>query len=160
VGLPRLRQAVVVASDLDATCARLERELAIASPFRDPGIVHFGLANAVYAVGDTFVEVVSPIQDGTAAGRQLSRVGGDCGYMCMFELADAPAVRQRIEDLGVRVVHDTTHDDIVDLHLHPRDVPGAIVALDITDPVGSWRWGGPRWEGDAWSLAASRACEG
>ena len=23
----------------------------------------------------------------------------------------------------------------------------SIVALDITNPVGSWRWGGPKWEG-------------
>jgi hypothetical protein len=54
-------------------------------------------------------------------------------------------VRRRLDNLGVRVVWDTTHDDIVDLHLHPKDVPGAIVALDVTTPPGSWRWGGPAW---------------
>jgi len=47
--------------------------------------------------------------------------------------------------VGARLVHDNSHPDIVDLHLHPKDVPGAIVALDITDPAGSWRWGGPAW---------------
>ena len=66
--------------------------------------------------------------------------------MCMFELADEQATRDRIAAAGVRVVHDTSRPDIVDIHLHPKDVPGAIVALDITDPVGGWRWGGPRWD--------------
>jgi hypothetical protein len=145
VALPRLRQAVVVARDLDAVAAGVEKALGVRSPYRDPGIAHFGLANAVYALGDTFVEVISPVESDTAAGRQLDRLGGDGGYMCMFELADVDAVRRRIAECGVRVVHDTTNDDIVDLHLHPRDVPGAIVALDVTDPVGSWRWAGPDW---------------
>ena len=69
--LPRLRQAVLAAVDLDKTCEQLETELGISAPFHDPGIIHFGLRNAVYAIGDTFLEVVSPVQDGTAAGRQI-----------------------------------------------------------------------------------------
>ena len=147
VTLPRLRQAVVAAVDLDATCRAIEAELGASDPFHDEGVGHFGLRNAVYTIGDTFLEVVSPVQDGTAAGRQIARAGGDCGYMCMFELADEAATRQRIEAANVRVVHDGVRPDIVDLHLHPKDVPGAIVALDICRPEGSWRWGGPAWEG-------------
>jgi hypothetical protein len=144
-----LRQAVVVAGDLAAAAAELEGALGVRAPFRDPGIAHFGLANAVYALGDTFVEVISPVEPGTAAGRQLDRLGGDGGYMCMFEVARVDAVRRRVADLGVRIVHDTVQDDIVDLHLHPKDVPGAIVALDVTNPVGSWRWAGPDWSSSA-----------
>ena len=145
MAVPRLRQAVVAAIDLDATAAALERHLGVHDPFRDKGVGHFGLRNAVYALGDTFIEIVSPVQDDTAAGRQIARAGGDCGYMCMFELADADATRRRVADAGARLVHDNSHPDIVDLHLHPKDVPGAIVALNIADPVGSWRWGGPPW---------------
>ena len=145
MALPRLRQAVVAAADLDATCAAIEQQLGGRAPFHDKGVGHFGLRNAVYALGDTFLEVVSPTQDGTAAGRQIARAGGDCGYMCMFELAEEQTTRSRVAEAGARLVHDNSHPDIVDLHLHPKDVPGAIVALDITDPVGSWRWGGPAW---------------
>jgi hypothetical protein len=137
----------VAARDLDATMAALEGALGVSAPFHDQGVGHFGLRNAVYTLGDTFVEIVSPTREGTAAGRQIDRNGGDCGYMCMFEVADEAATRDRIAAAGARIVNDTSHDDIVDLHLHPKDVPGAIVALDITDPVGSWRWGGPAWEG-------------
>ena len=146
MALPRLRQAVVAAVDLDATSAALEAHLGVEGPFHDEGVGHFGLANAVFTLGDTFIEVVSPTQPDTAAGRQIARAGGDCGYMCMFEVADEKATRSRVTAAGARLVHDNSHPDIVDLHLHPKDVPGAIVALDITDPVGSWRWGGPSWE--------------
>jgi hypothetical protein len=145
--LPRLRQVVLAAHDLDATTAQIETVLGVREPFRDPGVGHFGLANAVFAVGDTFLEVVSPTSPGTAAGRYLERRGGDSGYMVMFELDDEPAVRKVLDVLDIRVVHDMTYDDIVDLHLHPKDVPGAIVALHVTNPLGSWRWGGPAWEG-------------
>lgn len=143
--LPRLRQVVLAAADLDATSAAIEAALGATTPFHDAGVAHFGLHNAVYALGDTFLEVVSPLRDATAAGRYMQRRGGDCGYMAMFQVPDATVTRRRISDLGVRVVWDTTRDDIVDLHLHPKDVPGAIVALDIVDPPGSWRWGGPAW---------------
>lgn len=143
--LPRLRQAVLAARDLDATCTALREALDLGDPFHDVGVGHFGLQNAVYALGDCFVEVVSPTRPDTAAGRRLDRAGGDCGYMAMFEVADADAARRRLDALGVRVVWETVHDDIVDLHLHPKDVPGAIVSLDAVDPPGSWRWGGPAW---------------
>jgi hypothetical protein len=145
MALPRIRQVVVAAADLAGTTAVIEAELGLHDPFRDEGVGHFGLHNAVYSLGESFLEVVSPVRAGTAVGRHLDRCGGDAGYMVMFEVADAAATRRRLETLGVRVVWDTAHPDIVDLHLHPKDVGGALVALDITEPVGSWRWGGPGW---------------
>jgi len=147
--LPRVRQVVLAAADFDAVTDDLERELGVESPFHDEGVGHFGLRNAVYSLGDSFIEVVSPIRSDTAVGRHLDRCGGDSGYMVMFEVADAKATRARLERLGVRIVWDTTHPDIVDLHLHPKDVGGALVALDITCPVGSWRWGGEAWTANA-----------
>jgi hypothetical protein len=36
--------------------------------------------------------------------------------------------------------------DIAAMHLHPRDIGGAIVSLDQPVPPASWRWGGPGWE--------------
>src|ERR1700735_2390951 len=93
--LPRLRQAVVVAKDLESVVGTLRDELALADPFSDPGVEYFGLRNAVFALGDTFLEVVSPVTEGTAAGRLLDRRGGDCGYMVMVQVTDLPAARER-----------------------------------------------------------------
>jgi hypothetical protein len=39
--------------------------------------------------------------------------------------------------------------DMAGTHLHPKDVPGAIVSLDWADPTESWRWAGPSWIGGA-----------
>jgi hypothetical protein len=143
----RLRQAVLAARDLDTVAGALRSSLGLGEPFHDPAVGHFGLRNAVMALGDTFVEVVSPEQDGTAAGRFLDRRGTDsAGYMLMFQLDDLASARERVKALGVRTVFSVDLDDIADDHLHPRDMGGAIVALDRPSPAGSWRWGGPAWE--------------
>ena len=155
----RLRQAVLAAADLDAAVAALRDALPLGDPFHDPGVAHFGLRNAVMALGDTFVEVVSPQQEGTAAGRHLER-RGDGGYMVMFQLDDLDAARERAAGLGIRTVWDLAFPDIEDVHLHPRDVGAAIVALDRCDPPEGWRWGGPAWEGRAPARVAAGGVTG
>src|SRR3954453_24248620 len=117
MALPRLRQVVLAARDLDAVTAELEAGLGVSNPFRDAGVGHFGLANAVYALGDTFIEVVTPTRPDTAAGRYLDRRGGDCGYMAMFELDDEEATRKRLGPLGVWGGGGTSHGDIAVFHL-------------------------------------------
>lgn len=74
----------MAARDLDGVCGRLRAELGLAEPFSDPAVGWFGLRNAVFALEDTFLEVVSPVRSDTAAGWLLERRGGDCGYMLMF----------------------------------------------------------------------------
>lgn len=147
LGGPRLRQVALVAVDGGQVAAELEAAFGWPDAFHDPGVGAFGLANSVFAVGDTFVEVVSPVRDGTTAGRYLERRGGDSGYMAIFQVPDLTVARRRLDALGVRVVWRADHDDIAGTHLHPKDVPGAIVSLDWADPPGSWRWAGPAWTG-------------
>jgi hypothetical protein len=141
-----IRQIALVARDLDAVVADLCAVLGIAVGFRDPGVAEFGLRNAVMPVGTTFLEVVSPVRDGTTAGRFLARRGGDGGYMVILQTADLAADRARLARLGARIVWQATLDDIATVHLHPRDIGGAIVSLDQPRPPESWRWGGPGWE--------------
>ena len=146
---PRLRQVALVARDCGQVAGELRQAFGWPPPFHDPGVGQFGLTNAVFAAGDTFVEVVAPAQPGTTAGRYLERRGGDGGYMAIFQLPDLAAARRRVADLGVRVVWSTDLPDIAGTHLHPRDVPGAIVSLDWAAPEQSWRWAGPSWTGQA-----------
>jgi hypothetical protein len=143
----RLRQAVLVAAELEPLAAALRSALGLGEPFRDPGVAEFGLANVVFALGDCFIEVVSPIKPDSAAGRHLARHGGDGGYMALFDLEDLAAARERTSALGVRVVWQIDLSDISGTHLHPGDMRGAIVSLDRSDPYGTWRWGGPQWIG-------------
>jgi hypothetical protein len=141
----RLRQAVLVARELQPVAAALRTALGLGEPFRDPGVGEFGLANTVFAVGDCFLEVISPTRPETAAGRYLTRRGGDGGYMVIFDLEDLDGARSRALALGVRVVWQLDLPDISGTHLHPADMRGAIVSLDQSRPYGSWRWGGPQW---------------
>jgi hypothetical protein len=151
----RLRQVALVASDLDATCAAIERELGLRDPFDDPGVGEFGLRNAVYELGDTFLEVVSPLRNDTTAGRYLERRGGDAGYMALFQVPDTEATRALAGELGLRIVWQIDLPDISGTHLHPRDVPGAIVSFDTPLAPETWRWGGPRWTSAAPSDAVA-----
>jgi Glyoxalase-like domain len=144
--LPRLRQAVLAARDLDAVTGELQRRLGLEEPYADPGVEYFGLRNAVFALGDTFLEVVSPLRPGTAAGRLIERRGGDTGYMLMFQVEDLAAARERIRRERVREVFEITGlDDMAEVHLHPADMRAAIVSLSQPRPPESWRWGGPDW---------------
>ena len=141
----RLRQAVIAARDLDAVAGELSDRLGLRAPFADPGVGHFGLRNAVFCLGDTFLEVVSPVRADTAAGRLIERRGGDCGYMTMFQPDDLPSARERVRNLGVREVFEVALDDVAEVHLHPADMRGAIVSLSEPAPPEAWRWGGPDW---------------
>lgn len=151
----RLRQAVLIARDLDPAYERLRDALGLGEPFRDPGVGAFGLHNVVCALGEDFLEIVSPARDGTAAGRHLER-RGDGGYMLIFQLDDLVGARQRAHALGVRTVWSIDIDDISASHLHPADLGGTIVSIDRPRPPESWRWGGPDWIGHAGQGAPGR----
>jgi hypothetical protein len=146
---PRLRQVAVAAADCEGTARQLQEAFGWPDPFHDPGVGRFGLTNAVFATGDTFVEVVAPVEPDTAAGRYLASRGADSGYMAIFQLPDLEQARRRVAAAGVRVVWSADLPDIAGTHLHPKDVPGAIVSLDWADPPESWRWAGPDWTGRA-----------
>ena len=143
----RLRQIALVGEDLAARKADIEAVLGLGEPFADPGVGTFGLVNAVWPIGDTFLEVVSPKQDGTTAGRLLEKRGGDGGYMAIFQVDEIGAARQRLKDNGVRVVAEADRKDGVFMsHLHPKDIGGAIVSVDQMIPKERWEWGGPHWK--------------
>jgi hypothetical protein len=146
----RLRQTVLAARSL-AAADRLAAELDLPEPFHDPGVGDFGLENSVFAVGDTFLEVVAPVRADAPAARYLARRGDPeaAGYMAIFQFADLAAARQRASDAGVRVVWQADLGDIAGTHVHPADMPGAIVSLDWAEPPESWHWAGPRWRGGA-----------
>jgi hypothetical protein len=134
----RIRQIVLAARDL-------ENVLGVQIAFRDPQVAEFGLHNAVMPIGDQFLEVVSPLRAGTAAGRLLER-RGDSGYMILLQTDDLDRARARLEGYGVRVVWSAAYPDIRAIHLHPKDIGGAIVSLDQPTPPASWHWAGPDWQ--------------
>ncbi|HEY7626983.1 MAG TPA: VOC family protein [Ilumatobacteraceae bacterium] len=143
----RLRQVVIAARDLDGTVERLCADLELSVCFNDPSVAEFGLRNALLTVGDQFIEVVSPVDDNTAAGRLLDRRKAETtAYMVMFEVDDLDARMAALDKVGVRIVWSGDFEAIRGRHLHPHDLGGAIVSLDETKPKGSWMWAGPHWK--------------
>jgi hypothetical protein len=141
----RLRQVVLVAPELGPALEEVRDGLGIEPCFHDPGVADFGLENVLFPVGDQFLEIVAPVQEGTTAGRMLERRGGAGGYMVMVQCDDLDRRRSRLGDLGVRVIWQGDLDDIRGTHLHPKDIGGAIVSMDEATPWESWRWAGPAW---------------
>jgi len=86
---------------VDTMCA----ELGLSVCFRDPGVAEFGLENALFCVGDQFIEIVSPIAENSAAGRLLDRRDADAtAYMVMFEVDDLDNRMAELTEAGVRNV--------------------------------------------------------
>lgn len=142
----RLRQIALVGQDLEAAREEIVDVLGLGEAYADPGVGKYGLHNAVWPVGDTFLEVVSPTREGTTAGRLLDKRQGDGGYMVILQTEDLAGARARFAELGVRIADQFDGDGVHFTHLHPKDVGGAIVSVDHMVPTSRWAWGGPDWE--------------
>lgn len=128
----RLRQCVFVCKDLESSREELCDILRIEVAYRDPGVAKWGLVNVVCPIGHDFLEIVTPFQEGTSAGRYIDRRKGDGGYMVILQVPDAAAERQRVTGLGVRAVAQKDLPEYQYTHFHPSDTSGVLLSLDTT----------------------------
>ena len=150
----RLRQIAMVAPELPPLIAEASDILGSTPCFHDPDVARFGLENALWALGGTFLEALAPIQPGTTAGRYLDRRGGPTGYMLILDTDDLAAARLRIAMMNIRIVQDVKErrgdDTATALGLHPRDTGGCLLSIDSHGPdasmMGSYAWAGPDWQ--------------
>ena len=142
----KLRQVAVAAEALAPVREQLFRRLGIEADFADPGVGEFGLENSVMAIGDTFLEVVAPIRENTAAGRTLARRGVPvCGYMALFQVDNFAAFDTTLDQKQCRRVWQVDREEVSACHVHPKDMRGAIVSFDEMRPAQEWVWAGPNW---------------
>jgi hypothetical protein len=92
-------------------------------PVRDPWLRR--LTPRPVPLGGDMIEVVSPFQDNTTAGRLLDK-RGDGGYMIIMQTEDARKRREYIQakDLA-KVITSLEHDDVVFVQYHPKGIKGA-----------------------------------
>jgi catechol 2,3-dioxygenase-like lactoylglutathione lyase family enzyme len=153
----RLRQVALAATDLEASVEALTDVLGIEVGFRDPGVGVFGLVNAVMPVGETHLEVVSPVRDDATAKRWIEKRGGDAGYMVILQCDDLTALDAevaRAQSSGAAVVWQGEHQGARTVHFHPRDL-GAILSFDAMPAWDEWVWGGPDWRSHVRTQTAS-----
>lgn len=142
----RLRQIALAVDDLAAACAETAALFDTTHFHDDPGVARYGLRNAVFALGETFLEHVSPVRTDTTVGRLLDKRGGDGGYMVILQTDAIAEARSRIAASGIRVVDRIDRDGYGFSHLHPRDVGGTLLSLDYMPTWPEWRWAGPDWQ--------------
>lgn len=145
----RLRQVALCTDDIWREERRIVMDLGVAAVHRDPPNM-FAMRNAVFAVGNTFLEVLQPESADAPTARFLARRGGPSGYMIILQVDDLAAARRRAESLDIRIVHHApaarVHGVIAAaLHLHPRDTGGAIISFDQMEPSDAWAWAGRSW---------------
>jgi hypothetical protein len=147
----RLRQICLVAPHLDPSVSTICTVLGTMVCYVDPNVGKYGLVNALMPFGNSFLEVVAPTEDGTAAGRYLDRRGGEGGYMVILDCDDIEPWLAHLPAVGVRVANDLNHaGEYRGLQLHPRDTGGALLEINHSHG-GAWNGpyhpAGPRWKG-------------
>jgi len=145
----RLRQICLVAGDLTRVIADMQAIFGVNLAYQDANVRRDGLENALFPLGLAFVEVVSPVEADTAAGRFLERSGGIGGYMAIFNCSDPERRGRHANAISVRTAHTIDHDGFHAVQLHPRDCRAAMIEFDRTegeeDLRGPYHPAGPRW---------------
>ncbi len=149
--LLRLRQVCLAAPRLEPVVDDLQAILGLQVCHRDPGLIAYGLENALLPVGTDFIEVVAPVQADTAAGRFIRRSRGHGGYMAIFQAEQPRAAQARAAALGVRTAHEIDRPAYQSVQLHPRDCRAAFIELGHSPggddrQQGTWWPAGPHWQ--------------
>ena len=145
----RLRQICLVANELRPVVDDLKTVLQLEECFHDPAVAEYGLENALLPIGQDFLEVVAPTQEGTAAGRYLERRGGDGGYIVILQCDNADERRAHYKNLGVRIANAMDYGDFDGTQLHPKDTGGCMLEVDEQEngvADGPWHPAGDDWE--------------
>jgi len=147
----RLRQICLVAPHLEPSVSTICTVLGTMVSYIDPNVEKYGLINALLPFGNSFLEVVAPTREGTAAGRYLERRGGEGGYMVILDCDTIEPWLAHLPAVGVRIANDLDYPgEYRGLQLHPRDTGGALLEINHSHG-GAWNGpyhpAGPRWKG-------------
>jgi hypothetical protein len=136
-----MRQIALIARELAPVVDDIREVFGLEVAYRDPAVKTFGLENAVFPVGNQFLEVVAPIREGTAGGRYLDRRNGDGGYMVICQCDDHAPRKRRAAELGIRKALEHDEPEFRIMQLHPRDTGGCF--LEIDEQIGGEALDGP-----------------
>jgi len=146
----RLRQICLVAPHLEPVIPDIAGIMGLNVCYRDGNVAKYGLENALLPVDTILLEVVAPLQAGTAAGRFLDKTGGRGGYMAIFCCDDPDARGKHAGKIGVRTANVIDHAPYHGVQLHPRDCRAAFIEFNHTagsdDILGPYPPAGPDWQ--------------
>mmetsp|Transcript_7907 Transcript_7907/g.10329 ORF Transcript_7907/g.10329 Transcript_7907/m.10329 type:complete len:287 (-) Transcript_7907:2057-2917(-) len=173
--MSRLRQVAIAVKDYEKCEQELTKVLSSFVTFNDPDIEYFGLRNGLIPIGNTFLEIVSPLEQGeklssSAAGRFLQRFG-DGGYMILVQVANGESMFRAYESAkkqNFQIIHkggknsDLDSVDFPNLEQGDTSGPGfeedgimgfhlhpknvgCIAEITVQKPRNKWLWAGNQW---------------
>ncbi len=132
----RLRQICLATDDLPRAVADIPAIFGVNLAHVDPHVEVYGVRNALFAFGLSFIEVVAPITGNNAAdnaaARFVRRGPGRGAYMAIFNCDDPMARRPGLLALGLRIAAEIDVEGFRALQLHPRDCRATMIELDHT----------------------------
>ena len=147
----RLRQICLVAPNLEPSVSTICTVLGTLVTYMDANVGKYGLVNTLMPFGNSFLEVVAPTREGTAAGRYLDRRGGAGGYMVILDCDAIEPWLDHLPTVNVRVANDLDYPgEYRGLQLHPRDTGGTLLEINHSHGgawEGAYHPAGPRWKG-------------
>ena len=66
--------------------------------------------------------------------------------MIIIQVDDFDASKSKVSESKIDIVWETDLPEAKAMHLHPKQMGGAILSLDWMNPKESWKWAGPNWE--------------
>ena len=146
----RLRQLVFVSKERDRLAKEICDVFDLKEAYNDPGLISFGLENVLIPLNDTFFEIVMPVQKNTTAERFFEKIGGEGGYMIIVDVKNFEQENERVENSEIKIVWNGNRQEegihARTIHLHPKQVGGAILSLDKMIPEDEWLWAGTNWK--------------
>lgn len=152
----RLRHVCLAVEDLFAAEIALEALFGLTMPFRDPDVEQFGLCNALYAMGGSYLELVAPVSEVASVRRFLARGENRGVYLVAFDCENLNAARERADNLGLRKIFETSRCNGSGFQLHPGDCSGVILGFDHHRGDAD-RFGPYAWADDSLSALVNRA---
>tara|TARA_Y100000310_G_C20668445_1_gene808940 strand:- start:1131 stop:1874 length:744 start_codon:yes stop_codon:yes gene_type:complete len=146
----RIRQIAICAPDIRPVEREVERVLDITPVHRDRPGAPIWMFNGVFAVGNTFLEILQPERPEAPTQKFLDKQGGAAGYMLILQVNDLEKARARAEAQDVRIVMDMPIREYqgvkgAGIHLHPGDTGGVLTSFDWMEDWDSWAWAGQAW---------------
>lgn len=128
----RLRQICLATDDLPRAEADLSAIFGVQLAHRDPKVAIYGIHNALFPFGLSFIELIAPLQADNAAARFVQRGPSRGAYMAIFNCDDPRRRRLHVQSLGLRVAAEIDLDGFYGIQLHPRDGRATMIELDHT----------------------------
>ena len=116
--LDRLRQVAFLVNDVQDASQLYQRVLGL-KPSSSQDLPEYGLTSqALPTGGDTFIELLQPTADDSAAARYLHR-RGEAPYLLTFQTSDYDRLIPHLKSLNVTISAEVEHSRHRPVLLHP-----------------------------------------